>query len=117
MRLCEVTGCGREHRARGYCQAHWKRWKRYGDPDMKVTRTLFCSVCDKKHYSKGYCNKHYWKRLKYNDTLFVKNYKGGLKDTYEFYIIRQKGCWGWKGTTNHNGYGVVTVSGKRYLVH
>lgn len=32
MRLCSVAGCGRGHRARGFCSSHWKRWRRYGDP-------------------------------------------------------------------------------------
>ncbi|UQE74223.1 sigma-70 region 4 domain-containing protein [Gordonia sp. PP30] len=32
MRRCEVVGCGREHRARGYCGTHWQRWRKHGDP-------------------------------------------------------------------------------------
>lgn len=32
MRRCEVAGCGREHKARGYCNTHWMRWRKHGDP-------------------------------------------------------------------------------------
>lgn len=32
MRTCCILGCNRPHYGRGYCRAHWKRWKRHGDP-------------------------------------------------------------------------------------
>ena len=31
-RLCSIEGCGRPVDARGWCKAHWKRWRRHGDP-------------------------------------------------------------------------------------
>lgn len=31
-RTCSVDGCGRPHRAHGFCNAHAKRWQRWGDP-------------------------------------------------------------------------------------
>lgn len=27
-RKCSVEGCGRKHAARGYCQSHWRKWRR-----------------------------------------------------------------------------------------
>lgn len=32
MRTCSVDGCGKKHKAKGYCIAHYLRFKRYGDP-------------------------------------------------------------------------------------
>lgn len=32
MRECSVEGCFRPVKARGWCNPHWKRWRRYGDP-------------------------------------------------------------------------------------
>lgn len=29
---CEAAGCERAAVARGFCKAHWHRWRRYGDP-------------------------------------------------------------------------------------
>lgn len=29
---CTLDGCDRPHAGRGYCQPHYKRWYRYGDP-------------------------------------------------------------------------------------
>lgn len=30
---CRVEGCDRRHRARGYCDLHYQRWARDGDPE------------------------------------------------------------------------------------
>ena len=32
MRICEVNGCGRKHRARGWCSKHLQLWYKHGDP-------------------------------------------------------------------------------------
>ena len=29
---CSIPNCGKPTRARGWCNAHWTRWSRYGDP-------------------------------------------------------------------------------------
>ena len=31
-RLCVIDGCGRPQYARGWCERHWKRHRKYGDP-------------------------------------------------------------------------------------
>lgn len=30
--LCKIDSCGKKHLARGYCESHYRRWKRHGDP-------------------------------------------------------------------------------------
>lgn len=32
MSLCDVDGCTVQARARGWCGAHYERWRRHGDP-------------------------------------------------------------------------------------
>ncbi len=32
MRTCTVVGCSSPHIAKGYCQSHYAKWKRHGDP-------------------------------------------------------------------------------------
>lgn len=31
-RLCSIKDCGKPHYGRGWCQKHWARWRRHGDP-------------------------------------------------------------------------------------
>jgi hypothetical protein len=30
--VCSIKGCGKRHEARGWCAAHYKKWRVYGDP-------------------------------------------------------------------------------------
>jgi hypothetical protein len=32
MRLCSIDGCNKPHDARGWCDTHYARWKRFGNP-------------------------------------------------------------------------------------
>lgn len=34
-KICSVDGCVRTHKALGYCNPHYKRFHRYGDPNTK----------------------------------------------------------------------------------
>lgn len=64
---CCVVGCGRSHRARGYCSAHYYRLVRHGSVDAEhPIESRFaghqgCVVksCPEKHESLGYCRLHY----------------------------------------------------------
>lgn len=35
-RGCVVHGCGRAHKARGFCRTHYRRWQRHGEPRAEV---------------------------------------------------------------------------------
>ncbi len=73
MTLCSVVGCVRPYYGHGYCSAHLRRWKRYGDP-LKSGRALngqrpSCSVvdCNNTAQCRGWCAMHYSRWKKHGD--------------------------------------------------
>lgn len=67
---CRVAACEREaDGSRGYCDKHYRRWLRYGNP-MKTVRwmdhpsTCQAEGCERPWYSKGRCHLHYEKALR-----------------------------------------------------
>lgn len=39
MRLCEVEGCSKRYRSRGFCESHYRRWVKHGHPTELPTPT------------------------------------------------------------------------------
>jgi hypothetical protein len=62
---CTVPDCGRPHRARGFCNRCYQRWKIHGSPTINLrphrgTRTTCrLAVCDGAVYGLGLCESHY----------------------------------------------------------
>ena len=72
---CQVDGCDGEHKAKGFCDLHYRRFQKTGDP-LVVRRVAkwagsLCKVdgCNSVVESKGYCNKHYIRLRLYGDPL------------------------------------------------
>lgn len=59
-RICSIDDCQNFHLARNYCDKHYKRWEKYGNPNITKHRTQ-CIVenCERKHFAKGSCKYHY----------------------------------------------------------
>ena len=38
-RTCDIAGCDTKHYGSGYCQKHFRRWKRHGDPAKVLAHT------------------------------------------------------------------------------
>lgn len=52
-RVCSIKDCGRPHRARGWCAAHWTRWRNIGSPRANAplgARRLGIHPCDTKFF-------------------------------------------------------------------
>ena len=39
MKICSVKGCGKRHKARGFCARHYFRWGKHGDPSVGAQKT------------------------------------------------------------------------------
>lgn len=76
-RTCSVDGCDRPHKSKGYCEPHYQRWSRAGDPqaDLPIgTRRRDageCKVdgCDRPRLSREWCGAHYQRWQMHGDPL------------------------------------------------
>ena len=60
MDICSIDGCESRVHARGYCDKHYLRFKRHGDPNwMFVKKTCSIDGCDGPVYGHGWCQLHY----------------------------------------------------------
>lgn len=52
--------CEKPHKGLGYCEMHYQRFKKTGDPEKVLTPTRkACTVCGGPAHSKSLCGKHY----------------------------------------------------------
>ena len=71
MKKCNIEGCEEQHKAKGYCNNHYRKFLKYGNPlaKGKGRKRGVCSLegCEEPHEGLGYCNKHYQRFKKYGD--------------------------------------------------
>lgn len=77
--LCTVEDCSDLVAVKkwGYCNAHYIRWQRYGDPSIllhrpRKGRTCKIDGCDREVMAREWCNPHYNSWNKYGDPLTAK---------------------------------------------
>lgn len=63
-RTCDVVECERSHYAAGYCNPHWRRWRRNGEPGpAKIGKrdagTCTFDGCGRDKSAKDLCGSHY----------------------------------------------------------
>lgn len=73
---CIIEHCSRKYYGGNYCQKHYLRWYKYGDPNItKINRNhgnkCVVNGCEKSYYARGYCNKHYQRLKKHGDLNHV----------------------------------------------
>ena len=70
---CSIEGCDGPVKTRGWCQAHYVRWRHTGSTGSPVVvrrqRGRVCSIdgCGRKHQGRGYCDTHLQRFVKYGD--------------------------------------------------
>lgn len=81
-KACTVEGCGKPQNGKGYCQLHYSRWYKTGDPLGVVVRPsrkeIGCKAegCENPHNAKGYCYTHYnrWRNHGNPDVILDKGW-------------------------------------------
>jgi len=76
--ICTQEGCGRPHKARGYCQTHYMQFKRGVTPVGEISTRVRvkpeeCSESDCRApvKSKGLCHMHYQRKLRHGHTRYT----------------------------------------------
>lgn len=71
---CSIDGCTAAHRAKGFCNAHYQRWRKWGSPIADRRRMKQpCSVegCDDMAHGHGLCRNHWSRWRKHGDPLWT----------------------------------------------
>lgn len=125
---CTIDGCESTHRIRrGWCNAHYLRWLRHGDPlggNLSPNPERGCSVkgCEIPHFSKGMCQVHA-ARVRKTGTPFLSGLNAldegttTLEERFWNRAIKRDGCWQWDGSIDVKGYGRIKFQGRNRLAH
>jgi hypothetical protein len=93
-RTCLVEGCENGGRiVRGWCNKHWKRWRKYGDPLMLAQGPTPAA--------------RFWEKVDQNGPDGVHSQTGENIGS----------CWMWTAGRNHKGYGEFRGDGRRVYAH
>lgn len=114
MKLCTIEGCGKPYSCKGYCNKHYLRFRKYGDPLQTAFRTpeekasTICALeeCDLPERTGGYCNRHYLRLNRYGDPRLVKQVPTVEERFWEKVDKNgENGCWVWTAGKFKTGYG------------
>ncbi len=85
---CAVDGCLKDRRGKGYCAAHYARFRKYNDPlggpgSGQFSKFEHCTFedCTKRHCAQGLCQMHYRRNVLYGDPSIVVGRKRSDKAT------------------------------------
>lgn len=117
--ICSIEGCESAVRARGWCNKHWKRWSKHGDPEW-VRPERVCSIegCGLKHHGQGWCRKHRERYLLNGDPLAVgtPHYRTP-SEAFSARTVPDGDCLAWTGRLDDAGYGELRVEGRMVYAH
>lgn len=117
--VCSIDGCGKKVASRGWCESHYQRWRKHGDPmggRHSFKRGVECLVdgCEKPSYSSGLCNSHRHKKQRYGDPEGGADWKKNQRiDFIRSVEPGHDGCILWPYHVGKNGYGDSRFGGYR----
>lgn len=123
-RICIIEGCDKpvKCKSRGWCNPHYQRWYRHGDPLISKKCPPFCSIegCDRPYCTNGWCSMHYHRWQRYGDPLHRERVRGEGDEARFLFHVDKRGpdeCWPWTAFINAGGYGTFGLDGPGNLAH
>ena len=116
--ICTVSQCAKTVFSREWCQQHYTRWLRHGDPlaDKRRVRGV-CALpeCSRAHDGNGWCRNHNERWKKYGDPRGMSILRSSEHIRFWAKVDRHGSvpagkpelgrCWLWTGEVNNKGYG------------
>lgn len=122
--VCSIEECANPARYRGWCNAHYVRWQRHGDPLGSNRRPpqvgVPCRIegCTRTAVTQRLCSMHYYRLRKWGD-LGSPNptISGSLEERFWRKVRQTPTCWLWTGATSGSlPYGVIYLSRGHYVM-
>ncbi|MDJ0319796.1 HNH endonuclease [Pseudarthrobacter sp. PS3-L1] len=113
---CTVDECGKTIAAKGLCQSHYARNRRYGSPlEDRTRRKSLCTAqaCSNMARVHGLCDKHDTRVRRHGSPDITINAPrdAGLDERLRWtgWTVTATGCWEWDGNRRNGGYGEVAT--------
>lgn len=126
--ICAVNDCVGSIVARRYCDKHYRRFKKYGDP-LALSRNApgafsQCKIvdCRAAPLCRGLCNRHYLRWLKHGDPMTVAFDIAADGEPQKWISevalgFNQNECLNYPFAKLRTGYGRVWINGVQWLAH
>lgn len=111
-RTCSIEGCPSPVYCRGWCERHYTRWRRHGDPttylytnEPAVRPAKGCNVegCSTHAATLGLCVKHFG-RLNRRGTTDERR-PPSVNERFWLKVNKTDACWLWTAQRSDDGYG------------
>lgn len=115
---CSVAECDRSAVAKGWCNLHYHRWRKWGDPLTTYYRES-CSIehCGRPNLARSWCSLHYGRWQSHGDPLATSIIRGDDEARLWSKVDASGDCWEWIGGLTQTGYAKLKVNSKTRLGH
>jgi len=122
MKVCSVHQCEKRAIAKSLCPMHYRRFRLYGDPLIKIEKPTACTVanCGDKVREWGLCSKHAQRAKNHGSPLITINTPPGELTRWldEHQNYQGSDCLLWPFGKFKNGYGMISnESGSKTTAH